>query len=105
MSPITDGKSLNAALKTLGISRRQLGAQAGCALNTVYRWVSGDLPVPVYVRTIMALNELLLGRLRCNRALLVQQITGIDAEIRAIQRGDDDGSEQDPPDNEADMAA
>ena len=44
---------LRAALKTLGLGQRAFAARLGVAPNTVYRWMSGALPVPHYAEAFV----------------------------------------------------
>jgi transcriptional regulator with XRE-family HTH domain len=45
---------LDAALRELGMTRAALAQLTGVERRTVYRWLS-DIPVPVYVETILRL--------------------------------------------------
>lgn len=51
MAPVMTREELSAAIKALGLSRREFADQIGMALSTINRWLDGSRDVPPYVRS------------------------------------------------------
>lgn len=54
--PVATPAGVRAALEALGWSQEELARQLGVTSNTVWRWVTGRTPIPVWLHTYMALT-------------------------------------------------